>query len=588
MTKPKILALVAFLLGPLALHAQNANVAVPNSTPAVQATPEPIKTRLTGRVIYEDTGKPVRRAKFGLYRFEKRSYDETGIQSLERAFSADAVTNDEGEFNIEALEPGDYYPKIDVPGVLSFENYYYLLKRDNRIRVEKLDELFQKVTIVAGAAEQQTLVVAKRGGAIDGRVAYADGTPVPGIEVTALQDGEYGYETTAKTTTDDRGYYRLNGLTPGEFVIRIVEPSYQKSSADYYNSSISQIKTYYGDTPELKTAKRLTLAAAEEKNGIDITIADRRTFSIVGRVVQRGSKDPVKGLQIKLENKGDDDLSYKNKPSYNIKIDQNGGFRINDLPKGEYKITTVQDYIYGPERSKTQQYAEASREIVIDDKNLENVVIEVTTAARISGVLTFDDKREIKNVSFIIFDDDKKISSFTYSEASEYREARKDKTNEWKFMFDDVGEGEFSPFIASENFYIKSATIDGEDWLAAPFAVREKTEITNARIVIGTDVGEIKGKAELAAETNTERLRVVFVPIDRKGAISFLKVVNVQDNREFSQKLAPGDYYVSVHTEEELVAARKIKINEWMALFSKDAERVTVKPKETIEVTIKK
>src|SRR5882724_1755672 len=79
-----------------------------NSNIASQKPKEPTSV-VRGRVVYDDTGRPVRRAKVWLLS------TNTGIPRR----GPQGVTNLRGEFQIEHVGQGTYIVAVDSPGVLN-------------------------------------------------------------------------------------------------------------------------------------------------------------------------------------------------------------------------------------------------------------------------------------------------------------------------------------------------------------------------------------------------------------------------------------------------------------------------------------
>ncbi len=183
-----------------------------------------------GRVFYQNTGKPLRRGWISLRKIrelvEPKSDDTTAKIRTVGSYSNEkyVLTNDEGDFVMKSVKAGIYLPLIRVQGVLNpgYDEREYLN--------------FQQITI-DGASEIQTNIAVQRGGAISGRVLYADGDPVIGARIQMLikKDERFTYfsgdqSATNSFVTDDRGFYRFTALPANEYVIFAAEPSVQNGS----------------------------------------------------------------------------------------------------------------------------------------------------------------------------------------------------------------------------------------------------------------------------------------------------------------------------------------------------------------------
>src|SRR5262244_2839124 len=152
---------------------------------------------IAGRVVAEDGG--------GLSNVMVDLYPaNTDQRNAGRLFTT--TTGDDGNFKFMGVTPRAYsiyvYEArgyVNQPDTASGSNYYRI--GDNVV-----------ITMI-------------RGGVITGRVTNAEGEPMVGAHVSAtkVRDSEgvpfRRHYTTRPRMTDDRGIYRLYGLTPGTYVV---------------------------------------------------------------------------------------------------------------------------------------------------------------------------------------------------------------------------------------------------------------------------------------------------------------------------------------------------------------------------------
>jgi hypothetical protein len=132
-----------------------------------------------GRLIYEDTSRPVRYALVMLMP-DKSEYS---------IYSSKFVKTDEnGEFVIKNVKAGTYIPYVKSEGILNLNSYKFSFRQ--QINDDKSDSQFEKI-VVGGLGEFQVVVRARRGGSISGKIVYADGESAVGVKIEALRkDGE--------------------------------------------------------------------------------------------------------------------------------------------------------------------------------------------------------------------------------------------------------------------------------------------------------------------------------------------------------------------------------------------------------------
>jgi carboxypeptidase family protein len=133
-----------------------------------------------------------------------------------------------------------------------------------------------------------------RGSVMSGRVLEESGDPVAGASI-ALEssNGSRDSRPLATATTDDRGEYRLGGLSEGTFlpvvVTRGIPPAVRVGNMVYTSASPFE-KTYYPNATTSDEARPVVLHSGEERSGIDFLLnaqqAMDQPLSVAGYVSQ--------------------------------------------------------------------------------------------------------------------------------------------------------------------------------------------------------------------------------------------------------------------------------------------------------------
>ena len=97
-----------------------------------------------GRVVYEDTGRPVRYALVTLVGEKSESYSNYSLKYVK--------TDENGEFVIKNVKAGTYIPYIKSEGILNQDSYNFSYRRPPNEKTPA--DLFEKIT-VSGLAEFQ-------------------------------------------------------------------------------------------------------------------------------------------------------------------------------------------------------------------------------------------------------------------------------------------------------------------------------------------------------------------------------------------------------------------------------------------------
>ena len=215
---------------------------------------------ITGRVVNEN-GQPLPNVSVFL----------RGSQPL---FQQRTTTTDkDGNFQVAGLDPLLY-------GILAVTPAYITPPRD-----PDSQPTYYRI------GDTVTLNLVK-GGVITGSVQSANGEPVVQVAVRAvmIRDGNGeplrypGFQT--QKSTDDRGIYRLYGLSPGTYVVSTGGRGVFNSFADPYDTDAP---TYAPSSPR-DTAAEITVRAGEEMSGVDIRYRGEPGRMVSGFVI--GSLDP--------------------------------------------------------------------------------------------------------------------------------------------------------------------------------------------------------------------------------------------------------------------------------------------------------
>ncbi len=611
MNKFKFFTAIFILFSTVSLmNAQNSNVSMQNANNAMekaanvlantsyQPKDEP-KSKVRGQVIYEDTGRPVRRGEIVL----------ANAENLVSSYKT--ITDDNGEFEIEKVEAGTYYAVVEVPGILNPDNYrsFFSSSGDEpKISAPKLARFFQKIT-VDGISPAQVLVTVKRAGAISGKVIYSDGEPAIGIRVEALRkfndEFEGGLEELNDRTrnigvisTADRGYYRFAGLPPGEYIIFVSEKVLHIDYKSYFPSfdKDSELKTYFPDVPTAKAAKVLEISLGQEQTDINITIPDRRLFKISGVVLSKVDGKPMQNATIKFRKKEDDGiLNFRLLFSqYRVAAtDENGRWMIKDLPKGSYEITVSppyqsrEQYRDDEEKSnKKPKFAEVSKEVKLEDKDILDLKTELPIQAFISGTIIVEGKKQLPKSISILALNEKRNKSFSSDYISPEQTANKTSVD---FRIDGLVEDKISLFgyiSENEGFYVKSIKHGNTDLMTSLVEIKEGQETKDVKIVLSDEVGTLKGKVQ-SDDGRFDFPRVFIAPVGmtENQVVNRIKSDVPNENGEFEIKAEPGEYFVYFFQKSS--DDKEETWNEWLQRLTKNAEKITIKAGETTKITLK-
>lgn len=601
-------------------HAQNSNTSMTTTTGTTvssgvvleqdekpQPTPSvPSKSIIRGRVIYDDTNRPVRRARITLLK------TDTSGGGMEKG----GATDERGEFSIKDVAAGSYFVMVDLPGIITpFSSVDFDEEMSEQSAVIAIKKDFDEVS-VNGTNTVNVQIRARRGGVITGRVNYQDGDPVINAQVIIMR--KKNNRLTRFLTgvspismlgfrTDDRGVYRIAGLPPGEYVVGASEINTREDARDEYagmgmfgNSNLNV--SYYQNETSLRQAKTIKVEAGQEAGDIDITLIDRASYTISGTVVARTGRKPVRARLV-LQTKTDESALPFFDSGPTAESDEQGRFSFTGIPDGTYVIkvdpasgTTEEDaqdlmkpvepVPYGQSATTTaptpQRPALVARqqEVTVSGGDLSGIVIEVSEGGRLQGTIVVEgnDKQLPQGLAVYLMSRDGVTGLERYSFLQ----------TGGGFQIDKVPSGEFYITVQQlgDKFYVKSITSGSTDLMREPVKIASGASIDNVRITVSSDVATLQGRVTSAANAKPVRGAIVLlVPSDPtrwRSSSAFLPAVTDGDGT-FKFTSAPGSYLVMVLREGESLRA----VNEaFVRAHSAGAKAVTLQPngRETVEL----
>ena len=291
---------------------------------------------VTGTVIAQDTQKPVRFAQVQLQSVASAS----GGSNRGGGFSS-AQTDADGTFLANNVAPGDYYVTATAPGYIP----------ERALLVAQVNAgadataLLASVPVVRVAADGTSTVnvTLERGGTIAGHVSWEDGAPAAGLNVSAVLAAQsttqlpgplQGLQFTgnnASAQTDDRGNFRISGLTGGDYFVTTVIQSRTPMSGRG-QQAVSSLTVYSPGVFLRSAAKPVSVRTGEERDDIQLTVDMRSLRTVSGHVSSSTSGQNVASGRVSLTDQSDTTLHILGA------IDANGNFVIKYVPPGNYTL----------------------------------------------------------------------------------------------------------------------------------------------------------------------------------------------------------------------------------------------------------
>jgi len=458
-----------------------------------------------------------------------------------------ATTAENGEFRFDDLRDGTY----TVFGAVA--RGYFMPKPTNAI---------QPVLYYLGDSINIKLV---RGGVITGKVLDTRGEPVVGVSVRSTRTRDLeglppNGDSETGSQTDDRGIYRLYGLSPGMYVVAAggtrrdlrVDP-YKYDAPTYYPSEMRA------------TAREISVQAGIETSSIDIRYRGDAGHSVSGNIIGLESLSPA-FISVMLLYSGSDMRAAFTSPSSN---NNNRAFSFFGVADGEYELLIRGDNVpLGPGFIAMQH-------ITIKGADLAGLKISPSPLGFLTGRIQAD--------SSVTGPEDSKCKiSHTITTETVLLLARKSETSQSKplnrmlpnaisasanekgqFAFHNLGEGIYyiEARLPNDAWYVKSITLSAGPSNSQPtvssktidvarngFSVKPGENLGNLILTLAYGAASLQGHMTFNAKAELpQRVSLHLVPAEREfeeNPLHYAEVPVFRDGSFTVGNLPPGRYWI--------------------------------------------
>ncbi len=234
------------------------------------------------------------------------------------------------------------------------------------------------------------------------------------------------------------------------------------------------------------------------------------------------------------------------KPEYSFTTDKSGKWSVNNLPAGSYVIQ-VTPGLTDSDRNSGQWFATKKQMITVAGTNLEDVLIEVSKGAKISGILIVEGDEPLSSLTLDASKVDVPIE-LNQSVAKSLTPTGRTTA----FRLTDVPEGviELSAFLHTDTHYIKSISANGIDLLQEKLKLTRGMEIKDVRIVVASDLAEFTGRiVSESGKTPLPRMRISLVWIGTRRVLGGRLTRRADEQGTFLLRPPPGDYRIDVNED---------------------------------------
>jgi hypothetical protein len=426
-----------------------------------------------GRVVTAADGSPLKSARLTLV--PERGGQKTQVYA--------ATTDSDGRFLLKDLVPGRYHFAASHAG---FVTQSYEAKGTDEGAVLSLKPGERVSDVLFG------MIVS---GVVTGRVTNEDGEPMVSAQVVALQrpseeelEGEgrsasrkWRLQPVSSAQTDDRGQYRIFGLTPGEYYLKAVDSSEPDPNTLVHEASwirdllgSEYAPAYFPGVAQASQAQVIFVKAGDEVQA-DVFMQRTKTVEIAGHVI--GRDGPAKNTSLSLRLAGDDYGMDRQATT-----DEKGSFELKGVPPGSYVI-----FAYQRDEGNGVYYAQGQQKVEVSDENLDSITISVGGGFSFQGRVTVDgaSSPKLDRIGIVLsrVDDDEQLGG--------QGRVKKDGTFEIKSVSD--GNYGVSVWGLENDWYVKSVRLGGDDILEKGLQVEKGSSDGRLEVVVSSGIGQLEG-----------------------------------------------------------------------------------------------
>ncbi len=298
--------------------------------------PDLTKGTVTGIVLCADTAKPARFATVTLTAAPRK---EEKLENGEPLPAEESTMTDlDGRFRLEAVEPGRYYAYATLEGYLDPVRGldFSRLEGLDRDQERELDAIKQwkdhlvEVTVNAHRAADLTLQL-ERGAEIAGTVSFDDGSPAIGMHFQLSRKAEKDRWTDVglalfrdwaiPAVSDGHGRFSVTNLPAGEYSVCALMPTGTQDTA---------ARVCLGNAFRRKDAATVKVKAGEILGGTDIVIPLSGFHTVAGNVTALADGHGLGHGAVQLLFADDREKARE------LSLEGDGEFSFEYVPEGKY------------------------------------------------------------------------------------------------------------------------------------------------------------------------------------------------------------------------------------------------------------
>lgn len=526
---------------------------------------ESARAIIEGLVVRADTGEPIPRARVTLQSDTAGSAGTISSQPATADGRPDAAqsatTDDKGRFVFTRLTAGSYR-------IVAARNGFVRQQYGQRVP----GGAGTAITLALGDARRDIAFRLIPTGSVSGAVRDVSGEPLPGFQVQLLKAvynsaGQRTFRLEGGDRTDDRGEYRVYGVTPGRYYVAASAGAPGQSLALVGGSgSPNEVTettyptTYYPGVIDVSAASGVDVYAGADLNAVDLLVGDVAVFHVRGRLVDPLTGRPPRSASVSVVRRGSAASSASSAPaSGQMYNPADGTFDVSGVLPGAYwvraNVAANSTDAVVPAGATGRAFADVFIDALFSQRQIAQAAVEVFDTD-IEGLdLLLGSGVSIRGRLRVEGQGGGKVPDFTRLQVA-LRPAvpgmlvnpgsRQPIGRDGSYVLSHVLPGDYHVAVHGlpADFFMKEARLGQDDVLEQPARITGG-EAGPLTVVLSGAAGRVDGVVLDARRREVPAAEAVLVPVGRGERLDLYRTASTDESGRFSFRgVPPGDYRV--------------------------------------------